>query len=133
MWKWRNKRSQKDQMIKDDHKLRYEQIATIPLNTHVEGDIYTKDNLRIDGKVKGKIDSQAHVVVGARAIVHGNIKCKTLIVMGEVNGNCLVLEHAHLVNKSVVYGNIFTRQIEIDKESKLSGTYKLMEKEIAPS
>lgn len=131
MWKWKNKKSTQKEATDSDTKRRYEQVATIPINTKLKGDLLTNDNLRIDGKIDGKIHSQSHVVIGNDAVIVGNIKCRTLIVMGKVIGNCLALEYVHLTNTAIVEGNILTKQIEIDKESKLSGTYKLLDKEIA--
>ena len=57
--------------------------------TMVEGDIKTKNDIRIDGAVKGKIITSSRLVLGNSANIEGNIECVNVDVMGTVNGDIL--------------------------------------------
>ena len=52
--------------------------------TVIVGDIKTKNDIRIDGIIKGKIITSGRLVVGNTAKIEGNIDCCNVDVLGVV-------------------------------------------------
>lgn len=55
--------------------------------TVIVGDIKTKNDIRIDGIIKGKIITSGILVVGNTAKIEGNIDCCNVDVLGVVLGD----------------------------------------------
>ncbi len=55
--------------------------------TLIVGDIKTKNDIRIDGILKGKIATSGRLVVGNTAKIEGDIECANIDVMGVILGN----------------------------------------------
>ena len=55
--------------------------------TVIVGDIKTKNDIRIDGIIKGKIITSGRLVVGNTAKIEGNIDCCNVDVLGVVLGD----------------------------------------------
>ena len=53
--------------------------------TVIVGDIKTKNDIRIDGIIKGKIITSGRLVVGNTAKIEGNIDCCNVDVLGVVS------------------------------------------------
>src|SRR3954468_18897245 len=60
--------------------------------TTINGDVITDGDVRIDGKVTGNITSRSKVVIGATAIIEGNIICQNAYIDGRVLGTIEVIE-----------------------------------------
>ena len=55
--------------------------------TSITGDLQGSGNIRIDGRIDGKISTTGNVVIGESGNVQGDIKAGNLIVGGTVTGN----------------------------------------------
>jgi len=55
--------------------------------THIQGTISFEGGMRIEGKFEGDIHSKTgDIIVGPQAIIKGDLKVGSALVMGEVNG-----------------------------------------------
>ncbi len=57
--------------------------------TVIVGDIKTKNDIRVDGMIKGKIITTGRLVVGSTAKLEGNVDCVNIDVQGVVIGDIL--------------------------------------------
>jgi cytoskeletal protein CcmA (bactofilin family) len=55
-------------------------INIIGVGTEINGDLSTKGDIRIDGKIVGDVTSKAKVVIGLTGEVLGNIQSEKLLV-----------------------------------------------------
>ena len=60
--------------------------------TTVEGTINTESDIRIDGKMDGRLTSKGKVIIGPSGEVTGDIECQNAMVEGQFSGNLLVHE-----------------------------------------
>lgn len=91
-----------------------DQIDTI-VGAHVEltGSLHNQGSIQIHGTIKGDVVSDASVLVGETAIVTGPITAKMVEVAGQVHGSINAEQHIELLGKSVVKGDISTKQLSI--------------------
>src|SRR3546814_8153702 len=68
-------------------------VNLISAGTVIEGEINCRGDLRVDGKVIGRINSKAKVVIGNTGEVEGDIVCQHADVFGQYNGNMRSEEH----------------------------------------
>ena len=94
---------------------------TIGKDTVIEGEIKTEGNLRIDGRVKGIVNSKAKVVIGPSGVLDGDLYCKSADIAGTVNGKMQVSEIVQLKSSSTANGDIVTGKIIVEADAKILG------------
>lgn len=92
----------------------------------LKGDIMTEDDFRLDGKMEGNIECQGKVVIGMKAEMIGNIKCKNADFMGNIRGNVVVQETVSLKASVVFTGEIEAKYLEIEPGATFNGTCKMI-------
>ncbi len=97
--------------------------------TVIVGDIKTKNDIRIDGMIKGKIVTSGKVVVGNTAKIEGDIDCMNIDIMGEVLGNITASNVTSLKNQARMVGNIITSALIIESEAFFSGNCQMPKRE----
>lgn len=104
-------------------------VSRISANTLIKGEIVSPNDIRIDGQFEGKLASQGRVVVGEGAIIKGDIVCCNIDVWGTVEGNAFVRDTFSLKDGGTINGNIQTRRLHIELESKFNGNCKMITEE----
>ena len=94
---------------------------TIGKDTEIEGQIKTTGNLRIDGKVKGVVNSKSKVVVGPSGFIDGDLYCQSADIAGTVNGKIHVEEIVHLKSTATANGDVMTKKIVVEDGAKILG------------
>ena len=95
---------------------------TIGANTLLRGEIQGRDDLRIEGRLEGRIDCpEASVTVCRSGLVFGNIRARILYVEGEVNGDVVGAEKVSIARTGSVYGNVTAPTVSLDEGAKLKG------------
>jgi cytoskeletal protein CcmA (bactofilin family) len=101
-------------------------ITLIANNCELVGDIHFKDQLLINGCVKGNIfaevGSNAQVTVSENGAVHGNISAPNVVVNGKVFGDIRSDKHVELAVNAQVEGNVFYSLVEMVEGSRLDGS-----------
>jgi cytoskeletal protein CcmA (bactofilin family) len=91
-----------------------EQADTI-VGAHVElkGSLKNQGSIQIHGTVIGDVHSDATVIIGETAVVTGPITAKMVDVSGQVHGPITAEDQIELQPKSLVKGDLNTRQLSI--------------------
>ncbi|MBD3386915.1 hypothetical protein GF407_18570 [candidate division KSB1 bacterium] len=89
--------------------------------TVFEGNIRLEHSLRVDGVVKGDVDTTDTLVIGKDGQVIGNIKVKSLILGGKLKGNARVSDIIVLESKSEFNGEMITGKLIIDEGAIFEG------------
>lgn len=115
-------------------KSRYEQEGTpsgsatiIAAGTTLTGDISSNGDIRIDGTLKGNINSTAKVVIGANGTVEGDVQGQQADIMGQVKGTIRVKELLQLKGSSQVDGNIHAAKLQIEPTAQFNGQCHMTE------
>jgi len=100
-------------------------INLIANGTSVTGDITSDSGIRIDGKLKGKMNIKGKVVIGNPGEVNGDIVCKQIEVSGLVNGNIHAAELVSLKATAKINGEIITRKLAIEPGAVFTGSCRM--------
>jgi cytoskeletal protein CcmA (bactofilin family) len=101
--------------------------AILDRGSEFEGKLTFEGTVRIDGKFKGEIISEANLVVGESGKVEADIKVASISISGEVNGNITAKGRVELHAPAVVKGNIHTPSLVIEEGVTFEGSC-MMEK-----
>ena len=96
-------------------------INIIGVGTEINGDLSTKADVRIDGKIIGNVSSKAKVVIGTTGEVIGNIFSESAEISGCVNGNLSITEILFLKATANVKGNVASNKFVVENGANLTG------------
>ena len=89
------------------------------------GSIRFKNDMTIDGKVEGEIQSEeGKVTIGDKANITGNIHAGEVHVFGKVHGN-VRSKRCHLNTTAFVNGDISTGKLSMDEGANLKGRVEI--------
>lgn len=95
--------------------------TSVDASSELEGRLRCKQTLRIDGQVKGEIECDKAVLIGAEARVLASIEADEVQVSGRVEGNIAARRKITLERTAVVIGDLTTPGIVIEEGAKLKG------------
>lgn len=98
--------------------------------TMIVGDIKTKNDIRIDGIIKGKIFTNGRLVVGNTAKIEGDIDCGNVDIMGVVFGNIVATGTVALKAPGKVIGNITSAVLSIEPGVLFNGNCQMTRKDM---
>ena len=102
-------------------------INIISLGTDITGDVKSTGDIRIDGSLKGNLNTKGKVVIGPTGKVNGEIVCKNSEVSGTIEGKIVVGQLLNLKASSKIFGDIETSKLSIEPGAIFSGTCKMSE------
>lgn len=70
-------------------------LNSITQGAVIEGQLHAESDIRVDGKIKGKLHCSAKVIIGPTGHIEGEIRCKNAVIEGKFTG---VLEVEELLN-----------------------------------
>ena len=105
------------------------EISHIASGVFIKGDITCPADVRIDGKIEGKIQSSGRVVVGETAQIKGTVLCDMLDFWGNMDGDVFVRNTLSLKAGSVVKGNINVHKLQVEMGASLDGFCKMISEE----
>ena len=91
-------------------------------DTVIEGTIKASGNLRIDGKLTGKLECKGRIVIGASGSVEGEIRCENAEIEGSIKADIVVTELLSLKSTAKVQGDIVTKKLAIEPGASFSGS-----------
>lgn len=104
-------------------------INLISNGTEITGDIISNGDIRIDGALKGILNTKGKVVIGPTGKINGEVYCKNSEVSGVVEGKISVGQLLNLKASSKITGDIITYKLSIEPGAKFSGNCKMSESE----
>lgn len=93
---------------------------------HIKGEIFTQEELVVDGEVEGSLESQNLLTVGPNGKVRANIKAKEVIIFGRVQGNVDVTDKLAIREQGSLVGDIRTAGISIDDGAYFKGSIDII-------
>lgn len=87
----------------------------------VRGDLETAGSLRIDGRLEGSVLKADVLVVGADAVIVGDVNAREVVVGGVVHGNIRASARVELRPAAKVEGDIDSTVICIHEGGKVCG------------
>ena len=104
-------------------------INLISIGTDIIGDIKSTGDIRIDGSLKGNLNTKGKVVIGPTGKISGEVICKNSEVSGIVEGKIVVGQLLNLKASSKILGDISTLKLSIEPGAIFSGNCKMGDSE----
>jgi len=104
--------------------------ATIGKAVRVVGQIYTKEDLNVDGDVEGTIESQDNkVTIGTTGRVQASVKAREVVIFGQVQGNVEAADKVDIRREAKLVGDITTARISIEDGALFKGSIDIRKPE----
>ncbi|MCL2739640.1 MAG: polymer-forming cytoskeletal protein [Oscillospiraceae bacterium] len=93
--------------------------------TRIEGDVFSENNLKIDGTINGNLESKNDIVVSETGVVNGNIYANAVVVNGVVAGNITTIDTVTLAPSGRIEGDVEALGLIADIGSNFHGRCKV--------
>jgi cytoskeletal protein CcmA (bactofilin family) len=107
--------------------------ATIGKSVKIVGQIYTKEDLYVDGDMEGTIESlENKVTIGPNGRVQASIRAREVIILGQVQGNGETSDKVDIRKDAKLVGDITTARISIEDGALFKGSIDIRKAEPKP-
>ena len=104
--------------------------ATIGKGVSITGQIFSREDLIIDGEIDGTIEAQEHkITIGPNGKVKAGIKAKKIVVLGAVQGNVEASDKIEIRKDARLVGDIKTARISIEDGAMFKGSIDIVRTE----
>ena len=100
-------------------------------DVEIKGSLKFQNELTIDGKIEGEINSSGVLTVGENAEIKGEIKTKSVTVLGKVHGNITVEERCELKAHAVLHGDLKATRLVIEEGATFVGKSEVTPNKVA--
>ena len=101
--------------------------ATIGKGVTITGQIYSREDLIIDGEIDGTIEANEHkITIGPNGKVKAAIKAKDIVVLGAVQGNVEASDKIDIKKDARLVGDIKTARISIEDGAIFKGSIDIV-------
>ena len=87
----------------------------------VKGEVYSREELYVDGEIQGSIELHHRLTVGPNGKIRANVKAKEVVVHGTIQGNVQSTEKIIIREKASLVGDIKTAGIVIEDGAYFKG------------
>lgn len=108
-------------MAKQSNAAAPNQINMIGEGTTFDGTLQAESDVRISGRVIGKLEVSGKVIVAQEGVVEGEIKAASLDVAGRVHGGVDVSERVVLKSSAEIDGDIQTSRLVVEEGAVFNG------------
>ena len=99
--------------------------SLIGLATHIDGNLYFKGGLRIDGNVTGNVIAEEEqgsmLIISEHAKVCGEVRAAHVVVDGVIAGPVFSSELLELLPKARITGDVHYKALEMNSGATVSG------------
>lgn len=93
----------------------------ILLGTEIVGDIKTNGDIRVDGVVKGTMETEGKLVIGEKGLVEGEVKCVNATISGTLKGTIEVDNLLTLHKTASLQGDVYAGKLAVEPGAEFSG------------
>ena len=97
-------------------------VNMIGAGTIITGDIASKGDIRIDGTLKGSVNTEGRVVLGCEGMIEGDVICKDADISGTIKAKITVSQLLSLKATAKLNGDIITNKLSIEPGAAFSGS-----------
>jgi cytoskeletal protein CcmA (bactofilin family) len=97
----------------------------------VKGQIFSREDLTIDGEVEGTVELQEHrLTVGPNGKVLASIKAREIVVLGTIHGNVETTDKIDIRKDAKLVGDIKTARVVIEDGAYFKGNIDIVRAEV---
>lgn len=91
-------------------------------DVQIRGTLKFANDLIIDGRIEGEVNSEGDLTVGENAQILGNINTRTVVVFGKVKGNITVTDRCELKQNAELNGDVTANKLAIEEGAAFMGS-----------
>jgi cytoskeletal protein CcmA (bactofilin family) len=104
--------------------------AVLGKSVIVKGQIFSREDLTIDGEVEGTVELQEHrLTVGPNGKVNASVKAREIVVIGTIHGNVETTDKIDIRKEAKLVGDIRTARIVIEDGAYFKGNIDIVRAE----
>ena len=104
--------------------------ATIGKAVKIVGQIYSKEDLFVDGDLEGTVEALEHkLTIGPNGTVHASVKAREVVAQGSVQGNVEATDKIEIRKDAKLVGDIKTARIIIEDGAYFKGSIDIVKSE----
>ena len=104
--------------------------AVLGKSVIVKGQIFSREDLTIDGEVEGTVELQEHrLTVGPNGRVTASVKAREIVVLGTIHGNVETTDKIDIRKEAKLVGDIKTARIVIEDGAYFKGNIDIVRAE----
>ncbi|MBT5615431.1 MAG: polymer-forming cytoskeletal protein [Flavobacteriales bacterium] len=97
-------------------------INMIGAGTVITGDIQSKGDIRVDGTLKGSVNTSGKIVLGKDGVIEGDVVCTDADVSGTIKAKISVAQLLSLKSTAKLNGDIITNKLSIEPGASFTGS-----------
>ena len=97
-------------------------VNTIGAGTTITGDIQSKGDIRVDGNLKGSVNTLGKVVLGKEGVIEGDVICNSADISGTLKAKITVSQLLSLKATAKLNGDIVTNKLSIEPGAAFTGS-----------
>jgi cytoskeletal protein CcmA (bactofilin family) len=106
-------------------------VSLLGEGVEVVGEISFAHGLRVDGNIRGKIRSEATMVIGPKGRVEGEAAIRRVSITGEFHGTIHASDRIEIHREGKVYGDLYTPCLIIEAGALFEGKCNMSEQKAA--
>jgi len=107
--------------------------ANIGQSVQIKGDLTGQEDLTIEGKLEGKVLLDSYqLTIGANGSIQGEIRARSVIVVGELIGNINADEKVEVASSGSMRGNIRAPRVVLVDGADFRGSVDMDSSQVAP-
>jgi cytoskeletal protein CcmA (bactofilin family) len=106
--------------------------AVIGKSVMIKGQIFSREDLTIDGEIEGSVELQEHrLTVGPHGKLQAGVKAREIVVLGTIHGNVEASDKIDIRKDAKLVGDIKTARIVIEDGAYFKGSIDIARPEIS--
>ena len=86
-------------------------LNSLVKGTVVSGTVNSDSDIRVDGKIEGKLICKAKVIIGPTGFVQGEIHCANAVIEGKFDGELFVTDLLNIRESANIKGEVQTKKL----------------------
>src|SRR5579862_4137233 len=104
--------------------------ATIGKAVKIVGQIYSKEDLFVDGDLEGTLEALEHkLTIGPNGTVHATVRAREVVALGSIQGNVEATDRIEIRKDAKLVGDIKTARIIIEDGAYFKGSIDIVKPE----
>ncbi len=96
--------------------------AIIGPSMTVKGEVFSREELYVDGEIEGMIEMQHRLTVGPNGKIRATVKAKEVVIEGSIHGNVTATDKIIIRVQGSLVGDVKTAGIAIDDGAYFKGS-----------
>ena len=97
-------------------------VNMIGAGTVITGDIQSNGDIRVDGTLKGSVNTTGKVVLGKEGVIEGDVVCNDADISGVIKAKISVSQLLSLKSTTKLNGDIITNKLSIEPGASFTGS-----------